>query len=111
MTDIARYNNESMPMKDIMEEIRARVTSEANARHAREQTRVKQELLILRPEARVDRLLQEPEREPVPKPKVAPAPDEFTEKLTQAIGVSDSAGLEALIRKVLREELTTWGDR
>ncbi len=111
MTDIARYNNESMPMEDIMEEIRARVSSEANARHAREQTRVKQELLILRPEARVDRLLQEPEPAPAPQPEPKAAPDEFVEKLQQAIGVSDSAALEALIRKVLREEMTAWGDR
>ncbi len=110
MGDIAQYNHENMAMKDIMAEIRDRVSIEANARHAREQTRVKKELLILRPEARVDLLLQEATPESPPKAASA-APDEFVKKLKQALGVSDPEALEALIRKVLREEMTSWGDR
>lgn len=116
MANIAQYSNENMPMQDILSEIRKMVSNEANARYAREKTVAKRELLILRPEARVDLLLQEADRdielktEPVEKTTRARKPDDFTAKLQMAIGVSDPEELEALIRKVFQAEMTTFGD-
>ena len=118
MAEIARYNHENMPMKDILSEIRKMVSSEANARYAREKTVAKRELLILRPETRVDLLLQEADKDielkaepvaPVKAPVVTPKPDNFTAELKAAIGVSEQEELEALIRKVFREEMTSFG--
>ena len=116
MAEPAQYSQENMPMKDILEEIRLMVSSEAQSRYDKERKQAKTELLILRPEARVDLLLQEAEPDivvaPAPKmiEKPAPKPDDFKAKLEAAIGVSDPDALEALIRKVFREELTVWGD-
>ena len=116
MAEVAQYNQENMPMKDILSEIRQMVSSEAQARYAREKSVAKRELLILRPEARVDLLLQEADQDievkPVPKAPPSPAPSEadlFTAQLQAAIGVSDPEELEALIRKVFREEMTLFG--
>lgn len=115
MAEIAQYNHENMPMKDILSEIRKMVSSEAHARYAREKTVARRELLILRPEARVDLLLQEADKdieikaEPVARPARKPKPDDFTAKLKAAIGVSEPEELEALIRKVFREEMASFG--
>jgi len=116
MAEPAQYSQENMPMKDILAEIRQMVSSEAQARYDAERTQAKKELLILRPEARVDLLLEEAEPDIVvkatPRPirRPAPKPDEFKAKLQAAIGISDPDELETLIRKVFREELTVWGD-
>lgn len=93
------------------------VSSEADARYAREKTVAKRELLILRPEARVDLLLEEADKDieleaeviEEPAKELAPAPDDFTAKLKEAIGVSDPEELEALIRKVFQAEMTAFG--
>ncbi len=80
MNDVAQYSHENMPMKDILSEIREMVSREAQARYDRERTRTKRELLILRPEARIDLLLQEPAPEieriatPIPAPTPPPPP-------------------------------------
>lgn len=112
MAEHAQYNQENMPMKDILAEIREMVSNEAQARYDQERELVKTELLILRPEARVDLLLQEAmsaidEQE---APSKAPEPDEFIAKLQAAVGITDQEALEALIRKVFREEMTALGD-
>ncbi len=116
MADPAQYNQDSMPMQDILAEIRQMVSSEAQSRYDKERKQAKTELLVLRPEARVDLLLQEatpdivvePEEKKIENPP--PKPSEFKAELQAAIGVSDPNELEALIRKVFREELTVWGD-
>lgn len=115
MTEVAQYSHDNMPMADILSEIREMVSREAQARYDTERTVAKRELLILRPEARVDLLLQEPEPdivvEPAPKRVSAEALKASLEvevlkaRLQEAIGVSDAEALEALIRKVVREEL------
>ena len=126
MAEPAQYNHENMPMKDILAEIRQMVSSEAQARYNAERTQAKKELLILRPEARVDLLLQEatPDIEVKATPVIPKAPkasaaktlaqsleaEVFKTKLEEAIGVSDPEALEALIRKVFQEELEEWGE-
>ena len=115
MTEVAQYSHDNMPMKDILSEIREMVSREANARYKEERTVAKRELLILRPEARVDLLLAEAEPdivvEPTPKPinaqelKASLEADVFKAKLAEAIGVSSPEALIALIRKVFQEEL------
>jgi len=113
MTEVVQYSHDNMPMKDILSEIREMVSREANARYSVERKQAKRELLILRPEARVDLLLQEAEPDIVikSKPVPAPAPDDFTTKLQAAVGVSDQDELEALIRKVFREEMALFGGK
>ncbi len=119
MPDIAQYNHENMPMKDILAEIREMVSREAQSRYDDERSQAKRELLILRPEARVDLLLQEAEPDievvaeaipPAPAQEVPPSLNAFSAKLQKAIGISDQEALEALIRKVFREEMTRLGD-
>ena len=114
MTEISPYSQENMPMSDILSEIRDMVSREANARYADERKQTKREFLILRPEARVDLLLEEAEPDIELSPvAAAPEPQEdaeaFKEKLVAALGVSDKTALEALIRKVLLEEMTAFG--
>jgi len=115
MTEVAQYSHDNMPMADILAEIRATVSREAQARYDTERTVAKRELLILRPEARVDLLLQEAEPDIV----VVSAPKKITAKeleasleaevfrikLQETFGISDADELEDLIRKVLRQEL------
>ncbi len=112
MSEHAQYSHENMPMADILSEIRQRVSREAQASYERERKQAKTELLILRPEARVDLLLME--AKPAPKPKRAakptPKPANFEEELRAALGVSNEKSLEDLIRKVIREEMQTFGD-
>jgi len=115
MTEVAQYSHDNMPMADILSEIRDMVSSEAQARYDTERTVAKRELLILRPEARVDLLLQEAEPdivvEPTPKKVTAQElkdsleAEVFRAKLQETFGISDAAELEDLIRKVLRQEL------
>ena len=117
MTDVAQYSHDNMPMAEIMAEIRATISREAQARYDAERTVAKRELLILRPEARVDLLLQEATPdivvEPAPKPKHVSAKEltssleaeVFRAKLQETFGISDADALEDLIRKVLRQEL------
>lgn len=115
MAEVAQYNHENMPMSDILSEIKAMVSHEAQTRYDAERGQAKRELLILRPEARVDLLLQEAPPDPVvaaaPK-KVTAAELEasleeevFKAKLRETFGISEPRELEDLIRKVLREEL------
>ncbi len=123
MTEVAQYSHDNMPMADILSEIRAMVSREAQSRYDAERTVAKRELLILRPEARVDLLLQEAEPdivvEATPKVEAKPAfkrvtakelkasleAEVFRAKLQETFGIADGDGLEDLIRKVLREEL------
>ena len=118
MTEVAQYSHDNMPMADILSEIRAMVSREAQARYDAERTVAKRELLILRPEARIDLLLQEPEQdivvapaEPAPKRvtaaelKASLEAEVFRAKMQESFGISDADELEDLIRKVLREEL------
>ena len=115
MTEVAQYSHDNMPMADILSEIREMVSREAQARYDTERTVAKRELLILRPEARVDLLLQEAEPdivvEPAPKRVTAKAlkasleEEVFKAKLKESFGISEASELEELIRKVLREEL------
>ncbi|MCF6272899.1 MAG: hypothetical protein L3J37_06860 [Rhodobacteraceae bacterium] len=106
-----------------MSEIRQMVSREARARYDEERVLAKRELLILRPEARIDLLLEEAapdiEAKALPKTKPArispPIVDEALEaaafgiRLQEALGVSEPEALEALIRKVLREEMAAFG--
>ncbi len=129
MTEVVQYSHDNMPMADILSEIRAMVGREAQKRYDAERTVAKRELLILRPEARIDLLMQEPEPDivvpaaPAPEmpPEIAakPAPNRvsakaleasleaevFRAKLQDQFGIADAGELEDLIRKVLREEL------
>jgi len=123
MTEVAQYSHDNMPMADIMSEIRDMVSREAQARYNKERTVATRELLILRPEARVDLLLQEAEQdivvEAAPAVEAKPAfsrisakelkasleAEVFRAKLQETFGISDSDALEDLIRRVLREEL------
>ncbi len=115
MTEVAQYSHDNMPMADILSEIREMVSREAQARYDSERTVAKRELLILRPEARVDLLLQEAEPdivvEPAPKRvtaaelKASLEEEVFKVKLRESFGISEASELEDLIRKVLREEL------
>ena len=113
MTEVAQYSHDNMPMADILSEIREMVSREAQSRYDEERTEAKRELLILRPEARVDLLLQEPEPDIVVEPKRVTAEElkasleeeVFKAKLRESFGISEAAELEDLIRKVLREEL------
>jgi len=115
MTEVAQYSHDNMPMADILAEIREMVSREAQARYDAERTVAKRELLILRPEARVDLLLQEPEPdivvEPAPKRvsakklKASLEGEVFRAKMQEAFGISDAEDLEDLIRKVLRKEM------
>lgn len=121
MTEVAQYSQENKPMQDILSEIRAMVSREANARYKAERIVAKRELLILRPEARVDLLLQEADPDIVVEPAVKPVDaqalkagleaDVFKAKLQETLGVSDTKALEDLIRKVLREELKAQDSR
>lgn len=115
MTQVAQYSHDNMPMADILAEIREMVSREAQARYDVERTVAKRELLILRPEARVDLLLQEatPDIVVEPAPKRVTAKElkssleaeVFKAKLQESFGISDADALEELIRKVLRQEL------
>ena len=115
MTEVAQYSHDNMPMADILSEIRDMVSREAQARYDTERTVAKRELLILRPEARVDLLLQEAEPdivvEPAPKRvtaaelKASLEAEVFRAKMQESFGISDADELEDLIRKVLREEM------
>jgi len=113
MTEVAQYSHDNMPMADILSEIRAMVSREAQTRHNAERTVAKRELLILRPETRVDLLMQEPDIVVAPAPKQITAAElkaslegeVFRAKLQETFGISDGTELEDLIRKVLREEL------
>ncbi|NOR64194.1 MAG: hypothetical protein GQ535_17120 [Rhodobacteraceae bacterium] len=115
MTEVAQYSHDNMPMADILAEIRDMVSREAQARYDTERTVAKRELLILRPEARVDLLLQEaaPDIVVEPEPKRVTAKElkasleaeVFRAKLQESFGISDAGELEELIRKVLRQEL------
>ena len=115
MTEVAQYSHDNMPMADILSEIRDMVSREAQARYDVERVVAKREMLILRPEARVDLLLQEPEPdivvEPAPKRvtaaelKASLEAEVFRAKMQESFGISDADELEDLIRKVLREEL------
>ena len=115
MTEVAQYSHDNMPMADILSEIKAMVSREAQSRYDTERTVAKRELLILRPEARVDLLLQEAEPdivvEPAPKRvtakelKASLEAEVFRAKLQESFGISDADELEDLIRKVLRQEL------
>jgi len=115
MTEVAQYSHDNMPMADILAEIREMVSREAQARYDKERTVAKRELLILRPEARVDLLLQEAAPdivvEPVPKRvtakelKASLEAEVFRAKLQETFGISDADALEDLIKKVLRQEL------
>ena len=115
MSEVAQYNHDNMPMADILSEIRAMVRGEAQTRYNAERKEAKRELLILRPEARVDLLLQEaaPDivAEPAPKKvtakelKASLEEEVFKAKLRETFGISDGSELEDLIRKVLREEM------
>lgn len=111
MSEHAQYSQEKMPMADILAEIRKRVSREAQASYEREHKQAKTELLILRPEARVDLLLMEakPVAKPKPTPKPAKKPANFEEQLRAALQVSDKKSLEDLIRKVFREEMQAFG--
>ena len=115
MTEIAQYSHDNMPMADILSEIRDMVSREAQSRYDDERTVAKRELLILRPEARGDLLLQEAEPdiwvEPAPKRvtakelKASLEAEVFRAKLQETFGISDASELEDLIKKVLRQEL------
>lgn len=115
MTEVAQYSHDNMPMADILSEIRDMVSREAQSRYDEERTVAQRELLILRPEARVDLLLLEaaPEIvvEPTPKRVTAQAlkasleEEVFKAKLRESFGISEASELEDLIRKVLREEM------
>ena len=115
MTEVAQYSHDNMPMADILSEIRDMVSREAQTRYDTERTVAKRELLILRPEARVDLLLQESEPDIVVEPaprrvtaaelKASLEAEVFRAKMQESFGISDAHELEDLIRKVLREEL------
>jgi len=115
MTEVAQYSHDNMPMADILSEIRDMVSREAQTRYDEERSEAKRELLILRPEARVDLLLQEAAPDVVapsaPKHVTAEAlkasleEEVFKAKLRESFGISEATELEDLIRKVLREEL------
>lgn len=116
MTEVAQYSHENKPMQDILSEIRATVSREANARYRAERLVAKRELLILRPEARVDLLLQEAEPDIVVEPvakrvsasaiKASLEAEVFKAKLQETLGVSDVEALEGLIRKIIRAEMS-----
>lgn len=64
-----------MSMTDILSEIRNLVSTETVARYARDSEMVKRELLILRPSARIDLLVKEPQAAlPTALPTALPAP-------------------------------------
>jgi hypothetical protein len=113
MSEIAQYSHDNMPMSDILSEIRDMVRGEAQTRYDAERTEAKRELLILRPEARVDLLLQEAAPTPAPAPQKVTAAElkasleaeVFKARLRESFGISEPGELEELIRKVLREEL------
>ncbi len=117
MSEVVQYSQDNMPMADILSEIRDVVSREAQSRYEEERTVARRELLILRPEARVDLLVQEAEKDIVVKPEPCPKPvtaeelkasleeEVFKAKLRETFGISDAGELENLIRKVLREEL------
>ncbi|MBL4807544.1 MAG: hypothetical protein JKY31_09680 [Rhodobacteraceae bacterium] len=100
-------NSEDMPIADIMSEIRALVASETKARYSKDKKAVVTELLILRPEARVDLVLQEPEPSAVPKPARLQTAEE---KVFATLGVSSKDELREMIRTIFHDEFEKWSE-
>ncbi len=103
MTEPTQNGQDNRPMKDILSEIRDVVSRETQARY--DVSPPKRKLLVLRPEARV----KEPVMPVAPvtgqELKTSLEEEVFKVKLRESFGISEAAELEALIRKVLREEL------
>ncbi len=119
MAEIAQYNQDNLPMKDILSEIRDMVSREAQTRYDAERSESRRELLILRPEARVDLLLQEAAPDIVAEtpPEAAGAAaleaslegEVLRARLAELLGAGGLEALEGLIRKVVREALAEQG--
>ncbi len=106
------YKNEAgAPITDILSEIRQLISDEADQRYTREREVTRTEMLILRPESRVDLLVQEPEQvievQAVPQQVEAEARPELTEPPQQAPLIEEPSlsELRALIREIVLEEL------
>jgi len=102
MVEEAYKNADDMPISDILTEIRLLVSAETSARYSRDRELAVTELLILRPEARVDLVLQEPEIIKKPAKKIS--------KLANPLGVSSNEELRSLIREIFHEEFENWSN-
>ena len=94
----ASNNIGELPISDILTEIRQLVSDETNKRYSRDRDLALTELLILRPETRVDVVLQEPDI-----PSAGLVPENIA---TSGLGVSSKEELRDLIREILVEELS-----
>ncbi len=99
-------NSDDMPISDILTEIRQLVSSETNKRYSRDRELAVTELLILRPEARVDLAI----KDAVPKKSVKPPKPKPENLVKQTLGISSNEELRALIREVFIEEFEIWSE-
>ena len=99
MEDVYK-NDDDMPISDILTEIRQLVSAETNKRYSRDREKSVTELLILRPETRIDLVLQE-----TAKSHRVAVPANIVVK---TLGIGSKDELRALIREVFIEEFDNW---
>ncbi len=102
-------NADDMPISDILTEIRQLVSDETNKRYSADRELAVTELLVLRPEARVDLALKEAEIPTPSAPRPAPKPPEEN-IVKETLGVGSKEELRALIREVFIEEFERWSE-
>jgi len=98
-------NVDDMPISDILTEIRQLVSAETNKRYSADRELAVTELLVLRPEARIDLALKEVE---IPT-SISTTPRKPEKNIVnETLGVGSKDELRALIREVFNEEFERW---
>ncbi|MCF6305979.1 MAG: hypothetical protein L3J33_11485 [Rhodobacteraceae bacterium] len=100
-------NADDMPISDILTEIRQLVSDETNKRYSADRELAVTELLVLRPEARVDLALKDAE---IPAPPAAPVVPPKPNIVEETLGVGSKEALRDLIREVFIEEFDRWSE-
>lgn len=103
-------NSSGQPLTDILSAIRRRVSKEADERYSRERKVARMEMLILRPEARIDLLMNEPDQVvEAPAENPTQIPDRISRRDLAALGVASETALREIIREIVQEELAKSG--
>ena len=96
----AYKNADDMPISDILTEIRQLVSNETTKRYSRDRELAVSELLILRPEARVDLAISDAVTHPADKAAVK----QKTNVVQKTLGLSSREERRDVILEVIREE-------
>ncbi len=98
-------NADDLPIADILTEIRQLVSDETNKRYSKDRALAVTELLVLRPESRVDLAIKE-----AVIPMVSPVPAPKPNIVAETLGVASKEELRSLICEVFVEEFERWSE-